>query len=204
MAVAKPTDGPISRYINRKLSYPISSLIVRKGVPISPNAMSVIALGSAVLAALALQLWPLMGSVLVQVSSILDGMDGEIARLRGIESKKGAFLDSMLDRLADISILLSLSLWAYRECPSQLTLLSSMLAVAGTLLVTYIHLRAPTDLGVHPTIASPTRGIAGRDVRLFSIFIGGLLGLPLETLVFLASLTMFYAIFNTIYLFSKR
>ncbi|RLF28996.1 MAG: CDP-alcohol phosphatidyltransferase family protein, partial [Thermoplasmata archaeon] len=105
MAVAKPTDGPISRYINRKLSYPISSLIVRKGVPISPNAMSVIALGSAVLAALTLQLWPLMGSVLVQVSSILDGMDGEIARLRGIESKKGAFLDSMLDRLADISIL---------------------------------------------------------------------------------------------------
>ncbi len=204
MALTKPTDGPVSRYLNRRLSGPLSRLIVRKGAPITPNAMSVISMASAMLAAACLYFSPIVGSILVQASSILDGMDGEIARLRGMESDRGAFLDSMLDRIADISIILSLSLWAYREYPIMLTIAISTLAASGTLLVTYLHLRAPRDLGVHPTTHSPTAGIAGRDVRLFSIFIGGLLGAPLETLAFLATLTFTYAIFNTIYLFTKR
>ncbi len=49
-SLVKPIDGIISRYLNQRLSMPLSRLIVARGWPISPDTMSLISFGIGVLA----------------------------------------------------------------------------------------------------------------------------------------------------------
>ena len=84
LAARKPLDGPVSRLVNRRLSGPISLVLLRAGV--SPGAATVATFLFALAAAAVLALgvvWPaalVLGGILVQLASILDGVDGEIAR----------------------------------------------------------------------------------------------------------------------------
>lgn len=98
-SLRKSVDGLISRTMNRPISIAISSVLVR--TPITPNALSFLtfamALGaSALMAAQAFA----AGAVLMQFSSILDGCDGEVARLKYRASKVGAWLDTVLDDIS--------------------------------------------------------------------------------------------------------
>jgi len=54
-----------------------------------------------------LYLWRLdpVAGILVQLASIVDGVDGELARARNMASPVGAFLDSLLDRIADAFVI---------------------------------------------------------------------------------------------------
>jgi CDP-L-myo-inositol myo-inositolphosphotransferase len=84
LAARKPLDGPVSRLVNRRLSWPISLVLLRAGV--SPGAATVATFFFALAAAAVLALgvvWPaalVAGGILVQLASIFDGVDGEIAR----------------------------------------------------------------------------------------------------------------------------
>ncbi|MBM3957933.1 MAG: NTP transferase domain-containing protein, partial [Gemmatimonadetes bacterium] len=88
-------DGPVARLINRRLSVPLSLAAVRLGA--TPNSVSAIGFGTAVLAGVAFALGhPLAGGVASQVASIVDGSDGEVARARFQASAWGGLLDSIL------------------------------------------------------------------------------------------------------------
>jgi phosphatidylglycerophosphate synthase len=98
-SMRKPGDGFISRHFNRYLSLFVTGLII--DTPITPNQMTVVAnlVG-------ALGVWFTfqatwfgvgLGAVLVQAQSILDGCDGEIARLKYRSSRFGEWLDNVLD-----------------------------------------------------------------------------------------------------------
>jgi len=98
-SLGKRTDGPVSRLINR----PISTFVTRRlvGTDVTPNQMTVVA---NVIGALGVVLvfqgtWATLavGALLVQLQSILDGCDGEIARLKFKSSKIGEWLDNVLD-----------------------------------------------------------------------------------------------------------
>ena len=116
LAARKPLDGPVSRLVNRRLSAPISLVLLRAGV--SPGAATVATFLFALAAAAVLALgvvWPaalVLGGVLVQLASILDGVDGEIARASLRSSPFGGFLDSVLDRAADAAVLAALAVAA--------------------------------------------------------------------------------------------
>ena len=115
-AATKRADGPVARHLNRRLSRPLSLLLVRLGV--SPTAVTVASflLTLAAAGALALgSLWPLAliaGGVLVQLASVSDGVDGEIARASLRASPYGGFLDSVLDRAGDAAVLVGLAVAA--------------------------------------------------------------------------------------------
>ena len=47
----------------------------------------------------------------MQAGSIIDGVDGDLARLTGKGSPFGAFLDAVIDRYADGSAMMGLILW---------------------------------------------------------------------------------------------
>ncbi|GAF96794.1 unnamed protein product, partial [marine sediment metagenome] len=104
----KPTDGPISKSLNRKISVWISSKLSHFNI--NPNHLTLISFFLAVLSALFFFLggYPkiVTGGFLAQLSSILDGCDGEIARLKFKQSKFGGYLDRILDRYADSLIIL--------------------------------------------------------------------------------------------------
>ncbi len=193
--LGKPTDGPVSRYINRRLSMPISRFIVEHNIPLTPNQASFIAflVGALSLPLLALG-HALLGGLLIQASSVLDGVDGEIARLRGMASKWGGFLDAVLDRVADTLIILGAALYAvlHQAVPAPYAVAAAVLAIAGSITVSYLHFRAEKDLGVHPALIGRLPSIASRDVRLFALFIGCALGLAYEALWLVALLSYVY------------
>jgi len=207
-AVGKPHDGPVSRYVNRQISTRISGYIVRKGIGVTPDQVSVISCLLAIVSGFLLAMGKLIaGGVLVQVSSIIDGVDGEIARLRNIASKRGGFLDTMLDRYSDIAIYLGLAYylvtsWA-QAAPLSFGLLATVivLSVSGDLLVTYLHLKGEETFGRHPSTIGPLDSAASRDVRLFIIFLSCVTGHPFWGLVAVGVLSHVYVAVKTLYMY---
>ncbi len=111
-SVVKNTDdGYISQHLNRPLSLRLSSLLA--GARISPDGITVAAfvlsLAGAAFLALPSYLAGLLGGLLVQFSSVVDGCDGEVARLRQIASPRGGWLDTILDRYADLAVVLAIT-----------------------------------------------------------------------------------------------
>lgn len=170
----KPTDGPVSRYINRKVSTVITRALLATGRPPSPDAVTLVTTAIALLAAyLVIAVGGVAAGVMVQLASIIDGVDGEIARATGRSSRAGAFLDSMMDRLADIAMIVAaaarlLSL----GCRPDITLYILAAALSGDLMVSYLHARGEMLAGRHPSIVGSVRQIASRDVRLLILAVG--------------------------------
>lgn len=103
-ACRKPVDGLVSRHLNRHVSIFVSKRIV--DTSITPNAISVvnfllgvIAAGCAAMGGYAPML---VGAVLFQCNSILDGVDGELARVRFQGSKLGEWLDTISDDACNV------------------------------------------------------------------------------------------------------
>jgi len=97
----KAEDSAVSNYLYRPISRPISRLLV--GTPVTPNQVSftvaVIGMIGCWLTAHAGQRNLILGAALVLFAGILDGCDGELARLRLTSSKFGAWLDTVVDEL---------------------------------------------------------------------------------------------------------
>jgi CDP-diacylglycerol--glycerol-3-phosphate 3-phosphatidyltransferase len=80
-----------------------------------------------------------VGGVLIVAVGLFDALDGALARSTGKTSSFGAFLDSTLDRFAEIALYLGL-LYLYREDPVAVILV--YLAITGSLMVSYARARA--------------------------------------------------------------
>jgi len=183
----KPNDGPVSRYLNRPLSARISRRLVNH--PISPTQISVFSFLCSVLAAglfavggyLAL----LLGGVLAQFASVIDGCDGEVARLKFQSSAYGGWFDAVLDRYADALLLFGLMWHVYTDKADSLILLIGFLAIIGSFMLSYtadkydslMHERIRHDKGVR----------LGRDVRVFVIFLGAIVNQVYLALVVIAA-----------------
>jgi CDP-diacylglycerol--glycerol-3-phosphate 3-phosphatidyltransferase len=115
--------------------------------PLTPNAITV--LGSALnlipalLIALDYHLW---AGVILLPTTALDSLDGALARLQGSASRFGAFLDSVLDRYVEIFFFAGLS-WHYAQAPDHWGVFGALLAIGGSLMVSYCRARAE-GLGV--------------------------------------------------------
>jgi phosphatidylglycerophosphate synthase len=98
--LVKPTDGIFAR-MNRTISIPISRRIIP--FPITPNMVSLFTLGVSFAAGAFLALggyWNMLtGTILSWFSSVLDGCDGEVARLKLQESAFGCWLETVCDNL---------------------------------------------------------------------------------------------------------
>jgi 1L-myo-inositol 1-phosphate cytidylyltransferase / CDP-L-myo-inositol myo-inositolphosphotransferase len=186
-AGAGPSDGPVSRWINRPLSRRLSLPLARSGV--SPTAVTLAGFVLTLLAAAVVALgalWPLalvLGGLLVQLSLVVDGCDGELARATHRTSRSGAFLDSLLDRLGDIALLLALAVAAGLDTRGWVALVA---ALAPVLLVPYVKAAYEARMGA---AFPPSRWMLGRDSRLFLIAVGAVVMQPLVTLVVIAAVS---------------
>ena len=108
--MSKPQDGFVSRFVNRPISSRITRLLVR--FPIHPSAFTMSIFVLPVTAGVFLlrgdYLSILVAAALFQVFSILDGCDGEIARVKNLESKFGERLDNLCDFLGSLIYVLAL------------------------------------------------------------------------------------------------
>jgi archaetidylinositol phosphate synthase len=107
-----------------------------------------------------------LGGVLVLVAGWFDIVDGAVARVTQRTSKRGAFLDSTLDRVAEVALFAGILAGGYSPP------LVVLLALASSLLVSYTRARADA-LGV--TLAGI--GIGERSERLLAIAVLSIVGL---------------------------
>jgi len=115
-SLIKPTDGPVSRHLNRLFSLPTSKVLIRFGV--APNSVTtfvfLLSLVAAYFAARPSYLSLLLGGFLFQVASILDGCDGEISRLTFKGTAFGAWYDTITDNIRYCIFFCALGFGAYR------------------------------------------------------------------------------------------
>lgn len=108
--LTKPTDGWASRYLNRPISTRISRVLVY--TDITPNQFTFI---TGLLAFIPVYFvlkggywnW-LIGATIYHLASVLDGVDGEIARMKMLHSKFGQWLDTIFDFTSMVAVLIAL------------------------------------------------------------------------------------------------
>lgn len=136
---------------------------------LSPNFWTVVGLSfaliSAVVYGLGIEYGLIIGGVLLLVSGFFDMVDGQVARVTGKTSKKGEYLDSMFDKIAEVAIFLGILVGGYAE-PYLV-----LLAITLSLLVSYA--RAKSDI---INIKLQGIGIGERAERLLVIAIIGIIG----------------------------
>ena len=185
----KTSDGPVSRYLNRPISTRITRHLLR--TDITPNHVSFFSFILAMLGAFLFFSWGyinlVIGAILAQVASIIDGCDGEIARLKFQVTEFGGWFDAVLDRYADAFLLFGLTYYAYFTNMNFSVLFIGFLAIIGTFMNSYT---ADKYDGLMKRKLGPGKYYfrMGRDVRIFIIFLGALINQPLLILVLIALL----------------
>ncbi len=112
----KPQDGLVSRYLNRHLSISISKVLAPTWI--KPNHISAVTFTLGIVAAVAAG-WGgyvgfLLAGLLYQANSVIDGVDGELARVRYEFSVLGEWLDTISDDVSDFLMYIGLGIGAWR------------------------------------------------------------------------------------------
>ena len=134
---------------------------------ISPTAFNLlgVALGAAAGAAFATG-HLVLGGWGVLLGGVADVLDGRIARALGVEGPRGAFLDSTLDRFAEVGAFVGLAVF-YQDSTAALVVVAS--GLGGSLLVSYARARGES-VGVVCKV-----GVMQRAERLLVVGLGGIL-----------------------------
>jgi len=150
--------------------------------PVNPNVLTVvgtlISLGSAT--AFAFGRFGL-GAWLILAGGLFDLIDGVIARRHGTATPFGAFLDSTLDRLADMAILLGVMIHFAGRGEAGTVLLAGIALIAAVL-TSYAKARA------EQWVRSFEGGLLERGERLFVLGVGAVSGYLVAALWILAVL----------------
>jgi phosphatidylglycerophosphate synthase len=148
--MAKPNDGYIARF-DRLLSVSITRLMLP--FPISPNQVT----GASLLLGFLGAYWLASGSprtqfegaLILWLCALLDGCDGEIARLKHHITAWGGDFDLLADHLAHLATFVALPIGVARVHPDQDWWLAGILLVSGFLMagfsVWWLVLRVPEE-----------------------------------------------------------
>ena len=131
-SIFKATDGVLARF-NRRISLPISLVLIR--TPITANQISV--------AIVALGVWAgwlfsrgtyaasVLGAAVSLAASILDGCDGEVARLKYQESRFGCWLETVGDYTYYVALFIGVMVGAARSTGADVFFDVGFAAVGG-------------------------------------------------------------------------
>jgi phosphatidylglycerophosphate synthase len=140
------SDGPLAHYVDRRLSLRISRWLVRH-TQLRPNHITVIGTCVGLLAATLFGLgtyWSgVAGALLFLCATIIDGCDGEVARLKFQESPFGQKFDVITDNVVHIAIFVGLGIGLYHQSPNGHYLLLMGILLGGfacATVVTYFFL----------------------------------------------------------------
>jgi len=134
-SLVKATEGWMALHINRKISLMVTRRLMHTGI--TPNHMTGVSMALGLIGA-ACFLSPahgmqIMGALFFLAHSILDGCDGELARLKFMESRLGGKLDFWSDNIVHVSIFAAMGMgWAAVSPDPFWAWLCAGLAVGGT------------------------------------------------------------------------
>jgi phosphatidylglycerophosphate synthase len=169
-ALVKDTDGFMARHVERPISIAISRWLAE--TPITPNQMTLVSVAFGLIAApfflSASPLWQTIGALLFLWHSILDGCDGELARLKFQESRWGGVLDFWGDNVVHTAIFACMGIGWSNEVGADWPLALGAAAVLGTIgSATFVYLRTMRGGdGAGPLYTSVGREPSERMTRL--------------------------------------
>lgn len=163
-AQTRETDGFLARHISRRISRPLSRVLAQ--TPVTPNQVTIfntfLGLAAAYLLAGGSYLWQAAGGLLFLLCVIVDGIDGEIARLKLMESSFGHRLDVTTDNIVHAAVFLGLGIGLYRNSGNWLYIHLLWLLLGGLVLniaILYFRLKkCPEEMRRSP-----------RAIRLMSL-----------------------------------
>jgi CDP-L-myo-inositol myo-inositolphosphotransferase len=147
-ATAKRADGVVSRWLNRPVSQAITRWII--GIPgVRPSHMTLVCavLGVVMFAFLLLDRAHglLIGGLLFHAASVLDGVDGELARATFRSSRRGAIFDTRVDLATNLAFFVGLTIGLARLYGIQQAIACIafvMVAASGMLLLGWLLTRS--------------------------------------------------------------
>ena len=162
-------------------AYLIDRIVVRLGglfekLPFTPNQVTLMSAAVGVGAGILFifDQW-LAGAISVFASMVLDGLDGEVARRKNMKTKYGAFLDTMMDRVVDTTVVLGVAYSSAKIYGDTAWIIGFLAAVYACVLSSYTRKLVAIATGTEPTwLTEKPRFTDGRDVRLLIITIGAL------------------------------
>jgi phosphatidylglycerophosphate synthase len=156
-------DGHRAAFQHRILS-PVTAVLVRIGV--RPLHLNVLALAFGLLCAIFVAQGGLRtAAAMLALSTLADGLDGDLARSLQLDSDFGAFVDSVSDRYVDLAVLLAVA-WCFRYQAPRYVLLTYA-TIAGTVVTSYSRARGES-LG--QSVGS--KGILTRAERMVLLLVG--------------------------------
>lgn len=133
-----------------------------------------------------------LGGVVALVAAIFDMLDGRVARLRGRETKFGAYLDSTMDRYSDMLLYMGL-LILYARLERNGLMVLVWVAAFGSFMTSYARARAESLIPRCPV------GLMERPERVVLIIAGALLNRMVAVLWVIAVLSNVTAIQRIVY-----
>ena len=133
-----------------------------------------------------------MGGLVAFVASIFDMLDGRVARLRGRETKFGAYLDSTMDRYSDMVLHLGLTI-LYARMEQTLPMVLVWAAAFGGFMTSYARARAES------LIPRCTVGLMERPERIVLLIVGALTNRMAAVLWIVAVLSNITAVQRVVY-----
>ena len=135
---------------------------IARVMPIGPMGVSLVSLLTAIgagysfyMATMEEREWLLIGALMVFLTAVFDALDGIVARMKEIASRRGDLLDHTLDRVADVIILGGIAL------SSMVDITVGFGAIIGVLMLSYMGTQAQA-VGAGREYA----GLLGRADRL--------------------------------------
>lgn len=184
----KPSDRFILKWIKCQLSARITPRLAHLEW-LRPWMITLVSAGLGIVAGFLFALGlGFAAGLTAALSQILDGVDGQFARLTGRASRAGAFMDSIIDRYADGAMVIGLVVYLARSPLFEslwVLLVAGALAVIGSSQISYSSARAES-LGID--LGSPT--LISKGTRIVTIAIAGLCtpiwqGMPAVALLYL-------------------
>jgi len=129
-----------ARVVFKGVLDPIGAFFNRLGI--YPNTMTLLGLAGNIVGSVLIALgYMTVGGIIVLVMGLVDTLDGTMARLRGMSTEFGAFVDSVTDRYSELFIFGGL-LYYYLHKGDWLSVLAIYMAASGAVLVSYVRARA--------------------------------------------------------------
>jgi len=180
-------DGFISQYINRPLSKKISLKLVE--TKFSPNQITFFSFLLGVFAAFFIAIGSLnLAGLFIILSSIIDGCDGEVARLKNLQTNRGGWFDSILDRYCDTLLVVAIAFKGSLSFGVNLAWVLSLVFLSGFLLAGYANKEFLIRFGRNYE-NKLLNGLKRRDLRLLVFALGCFIGKPFMAMALIGVVT---------------
>jgi phosphatidylglycerophosphate synthase len=199
-SLKKAQDGIVARTFNRPLSLPVSRILAN--FSLTPNQLSVIngflAIFSAFflmfghsLLGLSFYISGALGGLFIQMCSIYDGCDGEIARVKYQYTHFGDWLDTIIDDITNCMFFAGVAVWSYYYTGDTIYIYMGIAAFIGQWVANfamYYYLikvagtgnnqdyKVGSDGGIISAIVGKLKYLTKRDFHLFTFFVISLFG----------------------------